>query len=95
MVYQNQSGIGIPYAVGLIPCVFLFYENVLIKNSQFILWLASATFGVYLSHVFVLLVMSYIGITGYMLPIITFILAILAILIVRFYVPKNLVKYVT
>jgi hypothetical protein len=95
MVYQNQSGIGIPYAVGLIPCVFLFYENVLIKSSQFILWLASATFGVYLSHVFVLLVMSYIGITGYMLPIITFILAILAILIVRFYVPKNLVKYVT
>jgi len=93
MVFKQQPGIGIPYVVGLTPCIFLFYENILIKNNKIILSLASATFGVYLLHVFSILILRHIGVKSYTLPIATFLLSISLVLVFRYYFPK-IVKYI-
>ena len=94
MVFKQQSGIGIPYLVGLAPCIFLFHQNILIKNDKIILFLASATFGVYFLHVFSLLILRHIGITGYSLPIAAFLLSISLVLVFKYTFPKKIVKYV-
>jgi len=95
MVFKQQSGIGIPYLVGLIPCYFFFFNSHVINNKgSLLLKISSATLGVYLIHIFVLMVLRKLGIVGFSLPLFAFILSLLAIIFLKTFVPKKIVKYV-
>jgi len=94
MLYKQESGIGVPYIIGLAPCIFLFRQNILIKHNELLLWVASSTFGVYLLHIFTLSIMKHVGVSGIALPIFAFIIALCTILLFKKYVPKKLSKYI-
>lgn len=94
MIYKQQSGVGITYLVGFIPCYFLFKGQTISHKNALLLKISAATFGVYLSHIFVLMILSKIGFVGLPLPIFAFLLSLLAVMIFKAFAPKFLVKYV-
>jgi hypothetical protein len=94
MVYSRQSGIGIPYLIGLTPCIFIYYETIFIKSNKYLLALSSSIFGVYLAHLFLITVLRYAGVSGYSLAVFAFVISLASILVLRKYFPKNIVKLV-
>lgn len=93
MTLKGMSGFGITYLFGIIPCLVLFKKDSIIKKSKVIAPLSMATFGVYLIHVLVLFVFRHFGIVGIFLPILSFTVSILAVMLARKYLPKSIIKY--
>lgn len=95
MVLKQQSGMGIPYLVGLLPSYFLLTENTLFQGKEFLFTASSATFGIYLSHAFILHLLIYIGISGFFLPVAAFLISLFVTICFRKYTPNLLSKYLT
>lgn len=94
MVFLKEPGIGVPYLVGFIPCYFLFNGHTEKGKDTILLKISSATFGVYLIHIFALKVFQKFGIDGYMLPLLAFLLSLLMVVIFNKYAHKKIVKYI-
>lgn len=94
MVSLSQSAMGISYLVGFIPCLLLLtHERFFAKNSL-ILFFGSMSFGVYLIHMFWVMILRYSDVTGVLLPITSFSLSILCVWMMKRYLPQYLVKYI-
>lgn len=91
-----HSEVGVLYLVGVLPCVFLFRSNMILGDSRLLLLISSSVYGIYLSHPFWQMVLRYVGVTSYILPLATFILSMSSILLLRRWLTPavNRVKYI-
>ena len=94
MLAKDLSGFSITYLVGLIPCLLLLKKESAIKKSRMIGTLSNASFGVYLVHILPLFLVQHFGITGCMLPSISFIISIVGVIMARKFIPNIIVRYV-
>ena len=94
MTVRQEPGIGITYLTGIIPCYFLFRSWAITSKQSMILSASSATFGVYLIHVFVILVLDSFDVKEYWLATLAFILSLAIIMVFRKFAPQYIVKYV-
>lgn len=94
MTLKSQAGMGVTYLVGLAPCIFLFYGRTEKKRKgSFLLSISSATFGVYLLHVFGLMILRFSGVGGILLPLLAFLLTLVVVMALRAYLPAKYVRY--
>lgn len=94
MVHLGHSAMGISYLVGFIPCTLLLAKKSFFGKNSFILFFASMSFGVYLVHMFWLMVLRHFDIAGALLPIASFLLSILCVWVIKRYLPENFRKYI-
>jgi|GEM_PF-4479842 len=94
MIYKKEPGVGIPYLTGFIPCYFLFKGNRINNKKSLLLNISSATYGVYLLHVFIFLILIKFDISGILLPVLVFILSLLSVVTLKKYIPNKFIKYV-
>ncbi|MCI5116675.1 MAG: hypothetical protein D3913_01655 [Candidatus Electrothrix sp. LOE1_4_5] len=93
MTIMHQSGVGITYLVGMIPCIFLFVGHTINNNDSFLFKISSATFGVYLLHPFALKVLRYLEFDGWLLPFLAFFSSLIIVMSLKTVAPKKYIKY--
>ena len=94
VIYLNQPAIGVSYLVGFIPCILLLAKESLFGKSPLILFIASMSFGVYLVHMFWVMILRYFDVIGVALPITSFLLSILCVWMIKRYLPKRFSEYI-
>ena len=94
MALKGVNGFGTTYLFGFIPCLLLLKNGLMIDKSHLIIKFSKATFGVYLSHIFILTIINYFKLAGgVVLPILSIIISFIAIITARQYLPNAVVKY--
>lgn len=94
MEYLNQSAMGISYLVGFIPCLLLLAREYFFAKKSWVIFVGSMSFGVYLVHMFWVMILRYYDVTGVLLPITSFLLSILCVWMMKRYLPQKLIKYI-
>jgi hypothetical protein len=94
MLAKGVSGIGVTYSIGLTTCLLFLKKDSIIGRSNAIYTLSTATFGVYLIHIITLFVVRHFGVTGFLLPLLSYIISVSGVVAVRNYFPSKIVKYV-
>ena len=84
---------GVTYLAGFIPCLILLSRSSLIKKNRIILTLSSTTLGIYLLHILVLFVLQYLGVVGFLFPIMAFVLSLIIVYISKMILPKSISIY--
>lgn len=83
LICRFHSEVGTLYMVGIVPCIFLFYSNVILAGNKTLFLLSSSVFGIYLLHPFWQMFFRFIGVTSCFLPIATFVLSMASVLLVK------------
>lgn len=94
MIYLNQPAIGVSYLVGFMPCILLLAKESLFGKSSLILFIASMSFGVYLVHMFWVMILRHFDVTDVSLPITSFLLSILCVWMIKRYLSKRFSEYI-
>lgn len=94
MIYLGQLAMGVSYLVGFIPCILLLTKKSFFGESSLILFIASMSFGVYLVHMFWLMILRHFDVAGVLLPITSFLLSILCVWMIKRYLPRRFGKYI-
>jgi len=94
VIYLNQPAIGVSYLVGFMPCVLLLAKESFFGKSSLILFVANMSFGVYLVHMFWVMILRHFDVTGVALPITSFLLSILCVWMMKRYLPKRFSEYI-
>ncbi|MFP7753538.1 acyltransferase family protein [Thermodesulfobacteriota bacterium B35] len=91
---RYRSEVGILYLVGILPAVFLLYDNVLPVSGRWLFTISSSVFGVYLVHPFCQMFLRYLGLTSYALPLINFFLSLVSVLLMKRVLPARIAGYI-
>ena len=92
MTSLNQPAIGVSYLVGFIPCILLLAKESFFGKNPLVLFVSSMSFGVYLSHMFWVMILRHLDVTGFSLAIASFLLSILCVWMMKRYLPKRFVE---
>lgn len=103
------KGVGIPYLLGLLPSLLLLKQDLFTKSERprlgntrltltkntikIIPSIASLMFGVYLVHSIFIVILRYLGMNDYSLPLVAFILSLAFVFIVREKLPQKIHRY--
>lgn len=93
MSYIGEQGLGVTYLIGFIPCLLLLRDTSVLNKQNYIISIANTTFGIYLFHIFWLMLLRHFGITGIILPISAFLLSLIFVWPVKMYFPNRWTKY--
>ncbi len=89
LVASLHSEVGTLYLAGLLPCLFLLYDNRILRANRMLLELSSAVFGIYLMHPFWQMVLRYLGLRSFLLPVTVFAVSLVAVMLARRILPRQ------
>lgn len=89
----NVEGVGVTYAVGIFASLVLLRERSLIQKNNQIVYLSKLTFGIYLIHPFILLVLRHFGLDLWLLPVLGFVISTACIYAMFKFIPRTITKY--
>lgn len=92
VVFKQQPG-AISYLIGIIPCYFLFHGRMKTKEKLYTTYITSTAMGIYLLHIFVLIVLMHVGVTGLWLPVTAFVISLFSILLLKNNSHLKIAKY--
>ncbi len=93
LLYVYHSEVAVLYLAGVVPCIFLFYSNVLFVGNRTVFLISSTVYGIYLVHPFWQMFFRFLGVTSYLLPIATFITSMFSMVLLKNLLPRGMAGY--
>lgn len=90
----NLAGISVTYLAGFLLSMLLLRDKSLIPETPAILVISKLTYGIYLSHFLIYLVLVKFGVSGIILPFLTFAISAIFVWITQKVLPQKISKYV-
>lgn len=89
----NISGISLTYGLGFCASLILLKNRDMLPSNRVILVFSKLTFGIYLVHPLIIDVMRYLGVSDFLLPVLTFFASAMFIYLMLKVIPKSVSQY--